>query len=119
MLTEGYYLVVGKNTASALFESPDRRTKVFQYDTWYELTFRMKIKSYGTTDAKFSVEILVDGVPFGTSTCFYSNDASALDAGDIGFEAGKTVNLRFAPQMRTHALIYVDDIKASYTRTQN
>ncbi|MBO4283615.1 MAG: hypothetical protein J5958_03225 [Clostridia bacterium] len=115
--TEGYYLVVGKNTASALFESPDRRTKVFQYDTWYELTFRMKIKSYGTTDAKFSVEILVDGDLFGTSICFYSNDASALDAGDIAFEAGKTVNLRFAPQMRTHALIYVDDITASYTRT--
>ena len=115
--TEGYYLVVGKNTASALFESPDRRTKVFQYDAWYELTFRMKIKNYGTSDAKFEVEMLVDGVSFGKSVCFYSNDASSLDAGDIGFRAGKTVNLRLAPQMRTHALIYVDDITASYSRT--
>ena len=115
--TAGCHLVVGKNTASALFESPDRRTKVFEYDTWYELTFRMTIKNYGTSDARFRVEILVDGETFGTSTCFYSNDDSALDAGTVTFEAGKTVNLRLVPQMRVNALIYIDDITASYTRT--
>ena len=115
--TAGYYLVVGKNSASALFESPDGRSKVFAYDTWYTLTFRMKIKGYGTSETKFEVQILVDGAPFGKSVCFYSNDASSITAGEIAFEAGKTVNLRFAPQARANALILVDDVQATMTRT--
>ena len=117
--TDGYHLVVGKNTASPMFESPDGRTKVFRYGEWYRFTFRLSIKRYGANDAKFKVEILVDGEKFGTSTCFYSGDTSSLTAGSIAFETGRTVNLRFAPQMRTHATIYVDDITASMTRTAN
>ena len=80
-------------------------SKIFQFDTWYEFTFRLTIKNYGKSNAQFKVEILVDGEAYGTSTNFYSNS--------IAFQTGKTVRIRFQPQMRIHALIYVDDITAT------
>ena len=113
--TSGYTLVVGKNTSSTLYEEIGDQTALFRYDQWYTFTFRLTIKEYGTSNAQFSVEILVDGVPFGTSLCFYADDYSSITSGTNKFKEGQTVNLRFAPQMRTHALIYVDDVVATYT----
>ena len=113
--TSGYTLVVGKNTASALCEEIGDQTALFRYDRWYAFTFRLTIKGYGTSSAQFKVEILVDGEPLGTSFCFYADDYSSITSGTNKFKEGKTVNLRFAPQMRTHALICVDDLTAVYT----
>ena len=109
--TSGYTLVVGKNTGSSLIETFGSPQKVLSFDTWYQFTFRMKIKNYGKSNAQFSVEILIDGVSLGTSTCFYANDDyTSLTSGSITFKTGQKVNLRLAPQMRSHALIYIDDI---------
>ena len=109
--TSGYTLVVGKNTGSNLIETFGSPQKVLSFDTWYQFTFRMKIKNYGKSNAQFSVEILIDGVSLGTSTCFYANDDyTSLTSGSITFKTGQKVNLRLAPQMRSHALIYIDDI---------
>ena len=101
----GYTLMTVQSTSGGTTEYPDNQAKTFQFDTWYEFTFRLTIKNYGKTNAEFRVEILVDGQPFGTSQNFYSNS--------IAFQTGKTVRVRFHPQMRIHALIYVDDIQAT------
>ena len=112
----GYYFLVGKSTSGGAKEYPDNRAKLFQFDTWYTFTFRMTIKNYGKSNAQFRVEILVDGVSFGVSECFFSNDYtdSSVSSGSIEFQTGKTVRVRFQPQMRVHALIYVDDVSANY-----
>ena len=100
----GGYILLTQNSTSggATIEYPDNRAKTFAFDTWYEFTFRLTIKNYGKSNAEFKVEILVDGQPFGTSTNFYSSS--------IAFRTGKTVRVRFQPQMRIHALILVDDV---------
>ncbi len=101
----GYTLMTTSSTSGGNEEYPDNESKIFQFDTWYEFTFRLTIKNYGKSNAQFKVEILVDGEAYGTSTNFYSNS--------IAFQTGKTVRVRFQPQMRIHALIYVDDITAT------
>ena len=112
----GYYLVVGKNTSSGLIESPDGQKKVFGFDTWYEFTFRLTIKNFGKSNAAFKVEILVNGEKFGDSVCFYASNDSSYTSGSIQFINEKPVGVRFAPQMRIHAKIYVDDFAATLTR---
>ena len=116
----GYQFLVTKSTSGGYKEYPDNRAKTFQYDTWYNFTFRMTIKNYGKSNAVFKVDILVDGKTFGTSSCFYSaDDASSATSGSINFTTGQLVNIRFQPQMRIHALIYVDDITAEVKTTGN
>lgn len=115
--TSGYKFVVGKNTSSTLTESPDGQSRTFAFDTWYEFTFRVFVKDLGGSDAQFHVDIYVDGEYFGTSYCFYAtDDYSSLTSGTILFRDESVLKIRFAPQMRTHALIYVDDVSANYTR---
>ncbi|MBO4283700.1 MAG: hypothetical protein J5958_03650 [Clostridia bacterium] len=107
----GYNFLVTKSTGGGYKEYPDNQSKTFQYDTWYDFTFRLTIKNYGKSNAVFKVEILVDGTSLGTSSCFYSDaDASTATSGSINFATGQQVKIRFQPQMRIHALIYVDDI---------
>ena len=103
----GYVLIVEKSTSGGTKEFADNPPKTFQFDTWYEFTFRLTIKNFGKSNAQFRVEILVDGESFGTSQNFYSDS--------IAFKEEKTVRVRFQPQMRIHALIYVDDISAKIT----
>ena len=110
----GYVFVVGKNTSSGVIESPDGQKKVFQFDRWYEFTFRLTIKDFGKSSAAFNVEILVDGEKFGDSVCFYA-DGDSIGAGSIRFKNEKPIGIRFAPQGRIHALIYVDDLTATLT----
>ncbi len=113
----GYYLAVGKNVSTyyANFEFPDNKENLFAFDTWYDYTFRITIRQFGSAGAFFKADIYVDGKYFGTSICFYAeDDYSSFTSGTINFEEGKTVRVRFGPQARTHALIYVDDIRASY-----
>ena len=99
----GYTLLTQNSTSGgATIEYPDNKAKTFAFDTWYEFTFRLTIKNFGKSNAEFRVEILVDGQPFGTSTNFYSDS--------INFKEGKTIRVRFQPQMRIHALILVDDV---------
>ena len=98
----GYTLLTVNSTSGGTSEYPDNQAKTFRFDTWYEFTFRLTIKNYGKSNAEFRVDILVDGQPFGTSRNFYSDV--------INFKEGKTVRIRFQPQMRVHALILVDDI---------
>lgn len=113
----GYKFVVGKNTATTLTESPDGQTRTFAFDTWYDFTFRVTVKNLGKSDARFHVDIYVDGEYFGTSSCFYANDDySSITSGTLLFRDESTLKIRFAPQMRTHALIFVDDVSATYTR---
>ena len=105
----GYTLLTQNSTSGgATTEYPDNRAKTFQFDAWYEFTFRLTIKNFGKSNAEFRVEILVDGQPFGTSTNFYSDS--------INFKEGKTVRVRFQPQMRIHALILVDDVTMTLTK---
>ena len=116
----GYNFLVTKSTKGGYKEYPDNQSKTFQYDTWYAFTFRLTIRNYGKSNAAFKVEILVDGQSFGDSTCFYSDaDTSSATSGSINFTTGQPVNIRFQPQMRIHALIYVDDITAEVKTTGN
>ena len=112
--TTGYTFVVGKHTSNSVIESPDNGAKTFQYGTWYEFTFRLTVKNYGKSNASFKVEIFVDGEKFGDSYCFFAN-SSDVTGGSIAFKQNTQINVRFAPQMRTHALIYVDDVSAKVT----
>ncbi len=110
----GYTLVAGKNTGSALVETINS-SKTFVFDRWYVFTFLLTIKDLGKSNASFKVEIKVDGEDYGTSYCFYANDDySSIKSGTILFEEGKTVKFRFAPQMRIHADIFVDDLTVNY-----
>ncbi|MBO4283701.1 MAG: hypothetical protein J5958_03655 [Clostridia bacterium] len=109
----GYVLVVGKNTSTGTIESPDDQKTVFNFGEWYTFTFRISIKNYGKTGAEFKVEISVDGKPFGTSYCFYADGESSVTGGSIQFRTEATVGVRFAPQARIHAEIYVDDYSAT------
>ena len=110
----GYNFLVTKSTQGGYKEYPDNQSKTFQYDTWYAFTFRLTVKNYGKSNAVFKVEILVDGTSLGTSSCFYSDaDTSSAISGSINFEAGQQVKIRFQPQMRIHAQIYVDDVTMS------
>jgi len=111
----GYTLVAGKNTNTNLIDTINTK-KTFAFDVWYEFTFRLTIKNFGKSNAEFKVEIDVDGESYGTSTCFYANDDySSLTSGTITFREGKTVNVRFAPQMRIHADILIDDLVVTYS----
>ena len=110
----GYELIVKKSPASNYFETPSETT-TFEFDRWYEFTFRLTVKDYGTNDASFRVGITVDDEPFGTSLCFASDDASSLTSGEIGFREGKEIAVSFVPESRVHALIYVDDLSATYS----
>ena len=101
----GYVFLVEQSTSGGKKEYPDNQQKTFEFDTWYQFTFRLTIKNYGKSGASFKVEILVDGEPFGTSTNFYSDS--------IAFRESALMRIRFAPQMRIHADIFVDDITAS------
>ena len=112
----GYVLVVGKNTSTGTIESPDDQKTVFNFGEWYNFTFRITIKNYGKTGAEFKVDILVDGKPFGTSYCFYADNESSVTGGSIQFQTEKPVGVRFAPQKRIHAEIYVDDYSATLSR---
>ena len=77
----------------------------------------MSVKDLGKSDARFHVDIYVDGEYFGTSSCFYANDDySSILSGTLLFRDESTLKIRFAPQMRTHALIFVDDVSATDTR---
>ncbi len=110
----GYTLVAGKNTGSALVETINS-SKTFVFDRWYVFTFLLTIKDLGKSNASFKVQIKVDGEDYGTSYCFYANDDySSIKSGTILFEEGKTVKFRFAPQMRIHADIFVDDLTVNY-----
>ena len=106
----GYTLVAGKNTGSTLVETINS-SKTFVFDRWYVFTFLLTIKDLGKSNASFKVEINVDGEYYGTSYCFYANDDyTSIQSGTIQFQEGKTVKFRFAPQMRIHADIFVDDV---------
>ena len=110
----GYTLVAGKNTGSALVETINS-SKTFVFDRWYVFTFLLTIKDLGKSNAEFKVQIKVDGEDYGTSYCFYANDDyTSIKSGTILFEEGKTVKFRFAPQMRIHADIFVDDLTVNY-----
>ena len=110
----GYTLVAGKNTGSTLVETINS-SKTFVFDRWYVFTFLLTIKDFGESNASFKVEINVDGEYYGTSYCFYANDDyTSIKSGTILFQEGKTVKFRFAPQMRIHADIFVDDLTVNY-----
>ena len=95
----------------------DDQAKTFNFGTWYTFTFRLTIKNYGKTGAEFKVDILVDGAAFGSSTCFYSDEnTSSATSGTLNFTEGQQVNIRFQPQMRIHAEIYVDDLTMTVSR---
>ena len=117
----GYTFLVVKSTSGGAKEYPDNRAKTFALDTWYDFTFRITIKNFGKSNAQFRVEILVDGEYFGESECFYSGSFSddSVTSGSIGFKTGKSIRLRFQPQMRIHSLILVDDVRATVTETAN
>ena len=112
----GYVFMVGKSTGGGAQEYPDNQAKTFQFGQWYSFTFRITIKNYGKTGAQFKVEISVDGKSFGTSYCFYADNESSVTGGNIQFQTEETVGVRFAPQARIHAEIYVDDFTATLTR---
>ena len=112
----GYVFMVGKSTKGGAKEFPDNQSKVFQYGQWYEFTFRLTIKNYGKSNAEFKVEILVDGVPFGTSSCFYSDvdyDQNKVTSGNVEYVENTEIGIRFQPLMRAHTLIYVDDVSCA------
>ena len=75
----------------------------------------MSVKDLGKPHPFFHVDIFVDGEYFGTSSCFYANDDySSITSGTLLFRDESTLKIRFAPQMRTHADIFVDDLTVNY-----
>ena len=113
----GYKFLVTKSTSGGFKEYPDDQAKTFNFGTWYTFTFRLTIKNYGKTGAEFKVDILVDGAAFGSSTCFYSDEnTTSATSGTLNFTEGQQVNIRFQPQMRIHAEIYVDDLTMTVSR---
>ena len=79
---------------------PRRQTRTFAFDARYDFTFRVSVKDLGMPHPFFHVDIFVD--------------YSSITSGTLLFRDESTLKIRFAPQMRTHALIFVDDLTVNY-----
>ena len=114
-----YDIVVGKNTSgSGATEFPGgNNAEQFALGEWHEFTFRLTVKNYLCDNAEFRAAIYVDGEYYGTSRCFFDPNHNGIDQGDIQLDHGQPIRVRLALQKRTHATVYVDDLKAIYTRS--